>query len=177
MASAVAWLAAPGPPQLPTHLRNSSRSPDCAIETRVLVMDVPTLTPMMMGTHAWTVSTVGVLHQPPVPCPATTVPGGEGVHSHLEATMLTTMEEDVLELWTRTVTSTPMTSPATGLDSTTFSLKMSPVTLPVSRERRPEAVHDRPPAHCPPPPTPHPRHSLLSSWKAELRMSREQMKR
>lgn len=106
----------------PKALRNTSRSPDCAIETRVLVMDVPTLTPMMMGTDARTVSS-------------------------LEATMLTTMEEDVLELCTRTVTSTPRTSPATGLDSTTLSLKASPATL------------------------------LPSSWKAELRMSREQMKR
>lgn len=44
--------------------------------------------------------------------------------------MLTTMEEDVLELCTRTVTSTPRTSPATGLDSTTLSLKASPATLP-----------------------------------------------
>lgn len=86
--------------------------------------------------------------------------------------MLTTMEEDVLELCTRTVTSTPMTSPATGLDSTTLSLKMSPVILPVSRERCTEAEQDWLPA-----PPPDPRHSLLSSWKAELRMSREQMKR
>ena len=50
--------AAPAPPSH-THLRNSSRSPDCAIETRVLVMDVPTLMPMMTGTDAWTVSTAG----------------------------------------------------------------------------------------------------------------------
>lgn len=61
--------------------------------------------------------------------PAPMAPGQEG-HSRLEATMLTTMEEDVLELCTSTVTSTPMTSPATGLDSTTLSLKMSPATLP-----------------------------------------------
>lgn len=53
----------------------------------------------------------------------------------MEATMLTTMEEDVLELCTRTVTSTPMTSPARGLDSTTLSLKMSPVTLPAPRRQ------------------------------------------
>lgn len=44
--------------------------------------------------------------------------------------MLTTMEEEVLELCTSTVTSTPMTSPATGLDSTTLSWKMSPASLP-----------------------------------------------
>lgn len=65
--------------------------------------------------------------------------------------MLTTMEEDVLELWTSTVTSTPMTSPATGLDSTTLSLKMSPAILPVSGQRCAEAVPDRLPA---PPPGP-----------------------
>lgn len=86
--------------------------------------------------------------------------------------MLTTMEEDVLELCTRTVTSTPMTSPATGLDSTTLSLKMSPVILPMSRERCTETVQGWLPA---PPRTSD--HSPLSSWKAELRMSREQMKR
>lgn len=54
----------------------------------------------------------------------------------MEATMLTTMEEDVLELCTRTVTSTPMTRPATGLESTTLSLKMSPATLPTARGER-----------------------------------------
>lgn len=54
----------PGPSAL-THLWNSSRSPDCAIETRVLVMEVPTLTPMMIGTDIWTVSTVGVPFQQP----------------------------------------------------------------------------------------------------------------
>ena len=122
----------PLPTPCPAHLRNSSRSPDCAIETRVLVKDVPTLTPMMMGTEARTVSTVGALRQPAAPTP--TIPGGEG-HSRLEATMLTTMEEDVLELCTRTVTSTPMTSPARGLDSTMLSLKMSPVTLPAPRKQ------------------------------------------
>lgn len=89
--------------------------------------------------------------------------------------MLTTMEEDVLELCTRTVTSTPMTSPATGLDSTTLSLKMSPATLPGARGT--EAL--RPWTSARPPARPgHPAgHSLPSSWKAELRMSREQMKR
>lgn len=51
----------------------------------------------------------------------------------MEATMLTTMEEDVLELCTRTVTNTPMTNPATGLDSTALSWKMSPATLPTAR--------------------------------------------
>lgn len=46
--------------------------------------------------------------------------------------MLTTMKDDVLELCTRTVISTPMTSPATGLDSTTLSSKMALATLPVA---------------------------------------------
>ena len=49
--------------------------------------------------------------------------------------MLTTMEEEVLELWTRTVTMTPMTSPATGFDNTAFSWKMSPAALPVRTQR------------------------------------------
>lgn len=44
--------------------------------------------------------------------------------------MLTTMEEEVLELCTSTVTNTPITSPATGLASTAFSWKMSPATFP-----------------------------------------------
>lgn len=51
-------------------------------------------------------------------------------YSHPEATRLTTMEEEVDELWTSTVTKIPTTSPATGLDSTTLSWKMSPATLP-----------------------------------------------
>lgn len=69
-----------------------------------------------------------------LPCPTHPLPTLERRgHSRFEATMLTTMEDDVLELCTRTVTSTPMTSPATGLDSTTLSLKMSPATLPAAR--------------------------------------------
>lgn len=51
-------------------------------------------------------------------------------YSHPEATRLTTMEVEVDELWTSTVTKIPTTSPATGLDSTTLSWKMSPATLP-----------------------------------------------
>lgn len=73
----------PGPSAL-THLWNSSRSPDCAIETRVLVMEVPTLTPMMIGTDTWTVSTVGVPFQQP--ClftnpPATALGKGRCTHT------------------------------------------------------------------------------------------------
>lgn len=45
--------------------------------------------------------------------------------------MLTTIEEEVLELCTSTVTNTPITKPATGLDNTTLSWKMSPAALPV----------------------------------------------
>lgn len=93
-------------------------------------MDVPTLTPMMMGTEARTVNTVEMPLQP-LPtlatCPPLPVEVGD---SHLEATMLTTIEEDVLELCTSTVMSTPMTSPATGLDSTTLPLKTSLAILP-----------------------------------------------
>lgn len=48
-----------------------------------------------------------------------------------EATMLTTIEEEVLELCTNTVTKTPITSPATGLVSTSLFLKMSPAARPV----------------------------------------------
>ena len=51
-------------------------------------------------------------------------------YSHPEATRLTTMEVEVDELWTSTVTKIPTTSPATGLDSTALSRKMSPATLP-----------------------------------------------
>lgn len=52
------------------------------------------------------------------------------VYSHPADTMLTTIEEEVLELCTSTVTNTPITSPATGLDSILLSWKMSPAALP-----------------------------------------------
>ncbi len=52
---------------------------------------------------------------------------------HPEETKLTTKEVDVLELWTRTVTSIPTTIPATGLERTALSLNMSPATLHVQR--------------------------------------------
>lgn len=51
--------------------------------------------------------------------------------SHPEETMLTTMEDEVDELWTSKVTRTPMTRPARGLDKTTLSWKMSPAAFPV----------------------------------------------
>lgn len=44
--------------------------------------------------------------------------------------MLTTMEEEVDELWTSSVTRMPITSPATGLDRTQLSWKMFPAALP-----------------------------------------------
>lgn len=44
--------------------------------------------------------------------------------------MLTTIEEEVLELCTSTVTNTPITNPATGLANTTLSWNMSPAALP-----------------------------------------------
>ncbi len=44
--------------------------------------------------------------------------------------MLTTIDEEVLELWTRSVTSIPITSPAKGFDSTEFFWKISPAALP-----------------------------------------------
>lgn len=44
--------------------------------------------------------------------------------------MLTTMEEEVDELWTSSVTRMPITSPATGLDRTQLSWEMLPAALP-----------------------------------------------
>lgn len=55
------------------------------------------------------------------------------VDLHPEETKLTTMEVEVLELWTRTVTSIPTTSPATGLENTLLFLNMSPATLPIQK--------------------------------------------
>lgn len=44
--------------------------------------------------------------------------------------VLTTMEVEVLELCTMTVTSTPIISPATGLDIIELLLKNCPATFP-----------------------------------------------
>lgn len=52
---------------------------------------------------------------------------------HEEDTMLTIIDEEVLELCTMTVTKTPITSPATGFDSTESSRKMSPAALPIKK--------------------------------------------
>jgi hypothetical protein len=43
------------------------------------------------------------------------------------------MEVDVDELWTRTVASKPMTTPATGFERTDFSVKTSPAFFPPRR--------------------------------------------
>lgn len=56
--------------------------------------------------------------------------GGGGSDSRPEETMLTTMEEEVDELWTSSVTRMPITSPATGLDRTLLSWKMFPAARP-----------------------------------------------
>lgn len=100
--------------------------------------------------------------------------------------MLTTMEEEVLELCTSTVTNTPITSPATGLDNTTLSLKISPAALPAHTHKQLQAKNI--------PYTQHELHFFLimapnnkrnscesilppTSWKAELRTSSEQINR
>lgn len=44
--------------------------------------------------------------------------------------MLTTMDVEVLELCTKTVTSTPITTPAKGLDMMELLLKNLPATFP-----------------------------------------------
>lgn len=92
---------------------------------------------------------------------------------HEEDTMLTTMDDEVLELCTNTVTNTPITRPATGFARITFSLKMSPAALPARKTSKVT-------------PPPHPRSQKSSeeeetslspptSWKAELSTSSEQM--
>lgn len=43
------------------------------------------------------------------------------------------MEVEVEELWNNTVTSMPITNPATGLDKIAFSWKILPATLPVGQ--------------------------------------------
>ena len=54
--------------------------------------------------------------------------------------MLTTMEDEVLELWTSSVTSTPITRPARGLESTALSWKISPAVFPNGIYSRKEAI-------------------------------------
>lgn len=62
--------------------------------------------------------------------------------------MLTTMDVEVLELWTSTVTRIPTTSPATGLDRMALSLKISPATFPEEQE---PALRDALQEPCPNP--------------------------
>ncbi|PWA32730.1 hypothetical protein CCH79_00012430 [Gambusia affinis] len=54
-------------------------------------------------------------------CQRTQIQIKPGSYSLPEETMLTTIEEEVDELWTSRVTRTPMTKPARGLDKTEFS--------------------------------------------------------
>lgn len=134
------------------YLRKVLRSPACVMATRVLVTEVPMLVPMMIGTASWTVSTAKAQRSPSssvLPtssliiihayyeraCVSMCVKCG-GSYSRPEDTMLTTMEEEVDELWTSRVTRTPMTRPARGLDSTVLSWKMSPAVLPGQGEHR-----------------------------------------
>lgn len=161
----------PLPTPCPAHLRNSSRSPDCAIETRVLVKDVPTLTPMMMGTEARTVSTVGALRQPAAPTPHHPGRGGAltlgGHHAdHDGGGRAGALHQD------RDQHTNDQSSQGVGQHhviledvSSYFACAQETGILRLGRAGRPPAR-----SHLV-------GHSLLSSWKAELRMSREQMKR
>lgn len=63
--------------------------------------------------------------------------------------MLTTMDVEVLELCTSTVTRIPTTRPATGLDRMALSLKMSPATFPA--EHKPALPRCFGPLPWPPP--------------------------
>ena len=81
--------------------------------------------------------TVGVsprLPSWPGKCPEC-VGAHRGLDSREEATMLTMMLDEVLELCTRTVTSTPITSPATGLDMIELLLKNCPATFPGKKRK------------------------------------------
>ena len=54
--------------------------------------------------------------------------------------MLTTMDVEVLELCTKTVTSTPITTPAKGLDMMEWLLKNLPATFPEKKKTRSHAM-------------------------------------
>ena len=66
---------------------------------------------------------------------------GKRLDSREEATMLTTMDVEVLELCTMVVTSTPITSPAMGLDMIELLLKNFPAIFP-GKNKNPRP-HDR----------------------------------
>lgn len=108
------------------HLRKVLRWPACVMATSVLVTEVPMLVPMMMGTASRTVRTA----RGQFSSMAARLGKQRGSYSRPEETMLTTMEEEVDELWTSSVTRIPMTNPATGLDRTALSWKMLPAALP-----------------------------------------------
>lgn len=95
--------------------------------------------------------------------------------------MLTTMEEEVDELWTSSVTRMPITSPATGLERTQLSWKMFPAALPGCVQQK--VVQVEPPEAAAPAPDGRGQQRRSGepglppmSWKAEVRTSREQMK-
>ena len=90
--------------------RNSLRSTACASATIVEVTDVPMLAPMIRE-MAW--RTV----------------------RRSAATMVMTMEVEVEDDWTRTVTSTPMSMPAIGLLKSSELPKISPACRPATRRK------------------------------------------
>lgn len=105
------------------------------------------------------------------------------VYLHPDDTMLTTMDEEVLELCTSTVTRMPITRPATGFASTAFFWKMLPATLP---EHMQTHAHTHTGSIIKPIKADIVRFSffliiifitLPTSWKAELRMTSEQTKK
>lgn len=123
------------------YLRKVLRSPACVMATSVFVTEVPMLVPMMIGTATWTVNTVEAHRHPSISSSLMicflcmdvflyVLVEGRSSYSQPEETMLTTMEEEVDELWTSRVTRTPMTKPARGLDKILLSWKMSPAVLP-----------------------------------------------
>lgn len=112
------------------HLRKVLRWPACVMATSVLVTEVPMLVPMMMGTASRTVRTARGQFSSSSPPTCVFFGKRRGSYSRPEETMLTTMEEEVDELWTSSVTRIPMTNPATGLDRTALSWKMLPAALP-----------------------------------------------
>lgn len=102
--------------------------------TSVLVTEVPMLVPMMMGMASLTVSTARVqfYSSSPIPHDSKVICFWvvRGSYSQPDETMLTTIEEEVDELWTNSVTRIPITNPATGFDRTVLSWKMLPAVLP-----------------------------------------------
>merc|ERR1719238_1135894 len=90
--------------------RNSSRSVDCASATIVEVTDVPMLAPMMSEMACLTVK-------------------------RSAATMVMTIEVEVEDDWTRTVTRTPTSMPAIGLLKISELRKSWPAWRPATRRK------------------------------------------